>query len=425
MNTVIEDISLAKEKLNTLTEVDSNVISPMTEKQLLGFVESLNLAVSAFSLQKKEILVALKQKNYEDVFRCLETIVDGLSQVHAKNLIRECKKQLEQNTDLSKVRHEKVKAFLDYIIPSLELFFADAHKLLLELKVDEVTLKAKKMRQKRAITPEIVREKLRTLSEIDLKAMEKMTDEELAEYVKILDLFHVDYRTQRNGLMGAMKSNHHVFVLQWLSTIEETLTKLHAKDLASGCREQIAINKDAQNVQQEKLGVYVHYLLSSMSMLSSDIIALGLPKKLTVAKPKPKKTVQSIENIEFVVLSPGDSEVSKKILVVNKMKIFMNSLKNSLGDFGYTIIGTSSAESAAGYLQTEKADLIIVDEDLKDSHLLIKIIRASGHTSPIIFTTSNITKDKMVKFMEAGVADFIMKPISPGDVQKKVSLYLA
>jgi response regulator RpfG family c-di-GMP phosphodiesterase len=31
----------------------------------------------------------------------------------------------------------------------------------------------------------------------------------------------------------------------------------------------------------------------------------------------------------------------------------------------------------------------------------------------------------MVKFVEEGVADFIMKPISPTDVQKKVSLYLA
>jgi len=420
---VIEDISLAKEKLKNLTEVDSKAINSMTEKQLLSFIESLNVAVSAFPMQKKELMVALKQRNYEDVFQWLGTIVGGLSQIHAKNLLRECNKQLDQNSDLSKVRHEKVKAFFDYIVPSLELFFADAHELLAELKVDEVALQAKKIQsQKRTITPAIVREKVLSLNELNSKIIEEMSDDALSEYVKVLDLFHIDFRSQKNGLLGAMKSNHHVFVMQWLTTIEETLTKLHATDLAASCREQIAANKSPGNVHQERLNVYVNYLLSSMSMLSSDIIALGLPKKLTVTKAKPKKAAQKVE---FELLLSGDSEVSKKILVVNKMKIFVNSLKNALGDCGYTLVSTNSAESAAGYLQTEKADLFIVDEDIKDSHLLVKIIRASGHSAPIIFTTSNITKDKMVKFMEEGVADFIMKPISPTDVQKKVSLYLA
>jgi DNA-binding response OmpR family regulator len=70
--------------------------------------------------------------------------------------------------------------------------------------------------------------------------------------------------------------------------------------------------------------------------------------------------------------------------------------------------------------------LFVIDEDLPgtNSYVFTKIIRATGHLGPIIFTTSKITKDKMVKFMEAGVADFIVKPITPADVQKKVTKHL-
>ena len=104
----------------------------------------------------------------------------------------------------------------------------------------------------------------------------------------------------------------------------------------------------------------------------------------------------------------------------------MNSFKNALGDIGHKLIGVTTAEAAVSYLKTAKPDLFILDEDLPgtDVYVLIKIIRATGQLAPIIFTTSKITKDKMVKFMEAGVADFIAKPITPADVQKKVTKHL-
>jgi len=70
--------------------------------------------------------------------------------------------------------------------------------------------------------------------------------------------------------------------------------------------------------------------------------------------------------------------------------------------------------------------MFIIDEDLPgtDCYVLIKIIRATGQLAPILFTASRIKKEKMVKYMEAGVADFIMKPITPADVKQKISKYL-
>ena len=104
----------------------------------------------------------------------------------------------------------------------------------------------------------------------------------------------------------------------------------------------------------------------------------------------------------------------------------MNSIKSALGDSGYELLGVTSGIAALGYLKNSKPDLIIIDADLTDidSHKLLKTIRDIGHRIPVIFTTSTINKEIMVKYMEAGVADFIAKPIVPQDVQKKITKHL-
>ena len=152
---------------------------------------------------------------------------------------------------------------------------------------------------------------------------------------------------------------------------------------------------------------------------------LQLPKDMPplTGKANPPEHIA----VEVELLSKGSSPDAKTIFVINKMTMFMNSLKNALGDKeGHTLIGVTTAKSALGYLKTTKPDLLIIDEDLPgiDSYVLIKLIRAMGQLAPIIFTTSRMKEDKMKKFMEAGVADFIMKPIAPADVKSKVAKYL-
>jgi len=420
---VIKDTSKVIEKLKTISEIDTGAVNSMNEEQSASFIDALYVAVSAFPLQKKDLMVALEKKEYADVFKVLSTIIAGLSQIHALDLAQKCEKQVESNADLSEVRHEKLKTFLDYIIPTIEMFYSDVSEVIEKADVEKVAPKEESpKRKKRTITPEIVREKLLAVKELDSEIIRGLSDEGLSDYLQVLDLYHSEYQSQKTGLTGALKIKHYVFVFQWLNTIEESLVKLHATELAAGCREQIDANKDLTGIRPSRVTVYVNYLLSSLSILTTDILALGLPKKLEIdSKEKASKKA------EYEILAAGDSEESKKILVVNKMKMFKNSLKNALGSRGFTIIGISSAEDAANYIQTENPDLFIVDEDLQgtDGLLFIKIIRASGQMAPIIFTTSKITKDKMVRFMAAGAADFIMKPISPADVQKKVFKHLA
>ena len=415
---MVNDSVLTKEKLLSLTDIDPKSIEGMTESQLFAFVQALNVTASAYPLQKEELMYAFAEMDYATLFQWLEIISSSLSQMHADELANECNKQINLNKDLENIRHARVKVFIEYFIPTLDLFFSDVHQVLEDLEVIEAEPKVEEA------APVNVIAKLRTISELDASLLSAMHEDELNDYLWTLNSFHSEFQAQENGLRGSIKIRHYVFVMQWLTAIQESLTKIHATELAGDVSNQIAANRDFNNIRHEKLEVFINYLLSSMSMLSADIKMLHLPKKIDQAVEQTNAAEHIAVEVEL--LSRGSSPDAKTVLIVNKMTMFMNSFKNALGDVGHTLIGVTTAEAALGYLKTAKPDLFIIDEDLPntDSMIFTKVIRATGHLAPIIFTTSKITKDKMVKFMEAGVADFIMKPITPADVQKKVTKHL-
>ena len=415
---MINDSAIAKEKLLSLTDIDAETIRSMSDSQLFSYIQALNVTAAAYPLQKEELVYAFSEKDYATVFQWLSLITSSLSQMHADGFVKECEKYVNFNQDISNVKHARIKVFLDYFLPNLDLFFNDVHNVLEDLEVEEAEP------QIETVNPAKVREMLRSISELNREMISAMDDEQLAEYLIIINNFHTEFSAQENGLKSSIKIKHYVFVLQWLTAIEETLVKIHATDLAKDCRNQIEINKDFNNIRHEKLEVFINYLLSSVSMLSDDIKALHLPKQLFLAGDKTDTPKQV--SVEFELLSPGSSPDAKTILIINKMKMFMNSFKNALSASEHKLIGITSAEATVGYLKGEKPDLFIIDEDLPgtDIYILTKVIRATGQMAPIIFTTSKITKDKMAKFVEAGVADFIMKPITPADVAKKVSKHL-
>jgi PleD family two-component response regulator len=205
-------------------------------------------------------------------------------------------------------------------------------------------------------------------------------------------------------------------------TIEEALSQILADDLLTDCREQLELSLDVDNIRHEKTEIFVNYLLSSLSMISDDIRMLDLPK----TTPEEEINSDNDVNITMELVSPGASENSKSILVVNKTKLFLKNLKKALVETGHELIGVTASESAIGYLKNAKPDLFILDDDPPDmdGFELTKRIREMGQAAPIIFLTGNVTKEYMVKGMAAGVADFILKPIATNDVQEKVTRHL-
>jgi CheY-like chemotaxis protein len=392
----------------------------MTAKQLMSFVQTLNITTATYPMQKEALGYSYAESDYASVIQWLQVITSGLIEIHATKLVKESEKFININQDTSNTKHERFKVFIGYFIPSLDIMFDDIQKVLIELDLDDTDTPV----ESNDLGPDEVRKKILTLKELDHEKIESKTDEDLCEYVQALNSFHTELKAQEHGLKSSLKINHYAFVIQWLNSIEKTLDKIHATELKNTCRNHIESNKNFNNIRPDKFEVIMNYFLSSLSMLSDEIKALHLPHRLT---PSSNKN-EALKNIatQAEILSDG-AKGAKTILIINKMKMFMNSIKNALSDTDYRLVGVGSAEVAAGFLKTTKPDLLIIDEDLQgtDSHTLVRIIRAAGQNAPIIITTGKITRDKMIKFMEVGVADFIMKPITPSDVKSKIANFLS
>jgi CheY-like chemotaxis protein len=415
-----KDTAVIKDKLMGIADLNASAILGMNDKQLKSYTDSLSVTAGTFPVQKGELESALIAMDYAHVFQWMKTISSSLSLIHADTLFRECEKQINQYQDLENIRHEKLKAYIEYFMSTLDIFFTDIHDILEFFHLEEVEP------QKDEPQPEKIKEKLLTITELNSGKIELMSDEQLYSYLEALNSFLNDFPLQENGLKSSAKIRHYVFVLQWMTSIEESLAKIHADELLEECRGQIAQCRDFNSIRHEKLEAFVNYFLSSLSMLSADINMLHLPK----SKPAPapvdthEKKAENITKAE--VISPGAGPDSKSMLIVNKMRLFMNNFKVALGDCEHEVIGITSSDGALNYLRTAKPDLFIIDEDLpgKDGYMLTIMIRKMGQMAPVIMTTSKLTKDKMVRFMGVGVADFIFKPITANDVQKKVTKHI-
>ncbi|MCL2226161.1 MAG: response regulator [Oscillospiraceae bacterium] len=426
-----EKINYLREELFAIPDLNADSIAIMTESQMHGYIKTLETAVESFNSQKESLEAAMAEQDYAQVLGCLKVLAGSLSKVCADSLAKDCERQVAQYQDVDNIRHERLKAYVDYFLSTVTVLFDDlAHALeaLDDEKAEQKQEEAPPEAQNENLIPDLLKSKLHTIMELNSEKIDAMTEEELYRYVDSIHAFQDEYPKQEKGLKNSIRIKHYVFVQQWLTAIEESLTKINADDLAYDCRNQINENKDFNSIRHEKLEAYLNYFLSTLSILSADIKALQLPKitaKPTVKAESDRETENEI-SFETEVILAGATEDCKKIFSIYKMIIFSHSLKTSLADTGHELVGATSSGAALAYLKTAKPDLFILDEDLPGlgAYAMTKKIREMGQRAPIVLTTSNITKNKMVKFMEAGVADFIVKPITAADVQKKVSKHL-
>jgi len=422
MNTKTSDDGkkpISKEKMLQVADIDTDKIENMNDEQLLNYSEFLRSAVNIFPVQKERLENALKAMDYASVMQWLTAIRNNLSRMQADDLARDCDKQLNINKDLTNIRHEALRAFVEYFLSNCNMFFTDVQKVL-NASDHEANAQISEEDRAKALKSEII-EKLSTITELNHEKIAALSSEQLIDYIEVLNTFEDDFLTQSAGLRNTLKVRSYSAVIQWLTTIEETLVQIYAESLAEDCRNQININQDFSKIRHEKFEIFANYFLTSLSMLASDIKALQLNGLLQ----KDQQVVQIEPEIEIVVSSVSP-ENSKTILAINKMRILLKNLKVALDGLKYNFIGVTSLESLAGYLKTAKPDLILLDDDFPDMDGcdFAEKIRELGHPTPIIFLTSNITKEYMVKAIAAGVSDFIIKPVSARDVRDKVEAQL-
>ncbi|MCL2008982.1 MAG: response regulator [Synergistaceae bacterium] len=264
-----------------------------------------------------------------------------------------------------------------------------------------------------------LRERLYGIPELVLaKRLLMFNDAELDEYVKSLSSFVEDFPVEEAELKAAMETGNMDSVTKRLTGIRETLKNIYADDLADECWKRL--NSFDRN-RPEKMEAYVSFLLSTLAALSIDIqMAFFFEEAENDAAPAP-------------VGEPGDpgkpadeQNAIKTILAVDDDTYSLDTFKSALKHVSCKIIGATSGLSALYMVKKLKPDLFVLDIEMPEMNgiELAEELRKQGQSAPVIFITGNATKEYVLKCMQVGASDFIVKPINPRGVVNRIKKFL-
>jgi len=400
-----------REKLLAISELNlAGKIDNMEESKLANFVQLLNSFVDNLQPQKKKIKDALIEKNYEALTKHLTLVHDQLAKIYAEEMAQDCTKHIGW---IGNEKHEKLEAWLDYFLSSLALLAADIQKAQHQADGPSGGVPAGAANQDDNTDADFKKvniARLLDISELKLAGkIEKMGDDELEKYLQLLNTFTENFPEQEEAVNEALRTKDNDAFIKKLSEIKDILEKIYAEEMAQDCAKQI---NSIGTTSPEKTEAYMHYFLSSLSMLSIDIQMAG--QKTTAPAPSTEKT-------------PEDKlRTGIRILAVDDTAFFLTILKKILSDTRYILTCVSSGRDALKYLEKHQPDIFLLDIEMPgmDGYELAVKIKESGQKAPIIFLTGNAKKEHLAKAVKSGAVDFIIKPINKDVLITKIHKYL-
>jgi DNA-binding response OmpR family regulator len=117
--------------------------------------------------------------------------------------------------------------------------------------------------------------------------------------------------------------------------------------------------------------------------------------------------------------------MAAKILIVEDNSRLAESMAVCLNEAGYETAWAKNSAQGIKKALRERPDLIITDLHLPDMVAIeaIKILNNNDSTRsciPIVVLTAESGRQWKTKALKAGAAEYLLKPISPGDLLKVV-----
>lgn len=111
-----------------------------------------------------------------------------------------------------------------------------------------------------------------------------------------------------------------------------------------------------------------------------------------------------------------------RIVIVDDDSDLRELLVRLLGDDGHEVVEMPNGDKLLAYLGTYTVDLLILDVMLpgEDGMSLCRQVRAEGRDIPIIMLTAKIEESDRVHGLELGADDYVLKPFSGPELQARV-----
>ncbi|RDU22011.1 response regulator transcription factor [Anaerosacchariphilus polymeriproducens] len=116
---------------------------------------------------------------------------------------------------------------------------------------------------------------------------------------------------------------------------------------------------------------------------------------------------------------------TKNVLVVDDEAKILEVIKSYLEKKGYTVFTAENGEHAFCILETESISLVILDlmlPDISGEEICMKIRQKSR--VPIIMLTAKIEEEDMLKGLDLGADDYIIKPFSLKELSARIEAVL-
>ena len=125
--------------------------------------------------------------------------------------------------------------------------------------------------------------------------------------------------------------------------------------------------------------------------------------------------------------NPWTKPGKKCILAVDDAAFILSRITDALGKH-YDMVTVNSGTRALKYLDKHKPDLILLDirMPIRNGFEILSEIRAMEDRAdiPIIMLTALEDKQSVMKSIELGIRDYVLKPFTPDDLLERVQRVL-
>ncbi len=114
------------------------------------------------------------------------------------------------------------------------------------------------------------------------------------------------------------------------------------------------------------------------------------------------------------------------ILVVDDEPAIVTVVRERLEREGFTVRAVASGEEALAHMDTDPADLVVLDVMLPgmDGFEVLRRLRSAGHTVPVIVLTARDEDVDKIVGLELGADDYLVKPFNPRELSARIRAVL-
>ncbi len=243
----------------------------------------------------------------------------------------------------------------------------------------------------------------KNLKEIEQKKskIEELTESTIEELIKIQELSQKAQKVQGENSAGEKERSPSATKLTFLNDINNN-------------------------------GLELGYELANMKMIRKILdLSVALDEEQSFQKKRTqehKKHIKHQIKREFKARKRGEDS-HKKILIIEDDIITTKIISHILGQNNYLVGSSQDAEDGLKKVLKEKPDLILLDIMLPgmDGYQLLARLKANKETShiPVIILSSLAGERDVIKGLEKGASDYVLKPFSPQILFFKIKKTLA